>query len=241
MANYIDGDEFLYDVFNDLPLEFIPEQSPFLNAKVDDVEMLSETTSLNFSDSGFAKPRSRPKWYDEFFQSVSKKRHKCKQCGWIGMAAKHSPSNLIRHFQSEKSKGCKAKYEDWKKEIEKLQSKLPSVLKGEISYDKLNKETQTHLDTLLDNFIVFSEVPLRLVENEEFRDFCKGLNPKYRVPYRRKLKDSILKPMLEDSQKELCERLHQSEFVSLTIDGWSSRRLLSMLGVIVNFTNVNGN
>ena len=54
------------------------------------------------------------------------------------------------------------------------QPKLSSVVKGDISFDKLNKETQTHLDTLLGNFIVFSEVPLRLVEGDEFRAFCKG-------------------------------------------------------------------
>ena len=178
MANYIDGDEFLYDALNDsLPLEFLPEyevQTSFPNSNVDDIEMLSETTSISFSDSGFAKPRSRPKWYDEFFQPVSEKRHKCRQCGWIGMAAKHSLSNLIRHFQSEKSKGCRTKYEEWKKERDKLQPKLPSVVKGDISFDKLNKETQTHLDTLLGNFVIFSEVPLRLVEIDEFRDFCKG-------------------------------------------------------------------
>ena len=155
------------------------------------------------------------------------------------MAANHSLSNLIRHFHAEKSKGCKAEYEEWKQKTERLQPKLSSVVRGDISFDKLTKEAQTHLDTLLGNFIVFSEVPLRLVEGDEFRAFCKGLNPKYRVPYRRKLKNSILKPMLEDSQKVLREKLDQCEFVSLTIDGWSSRRLLSMLGVIVNFMTAN--
>ena len=46
--------------------------------------------------------------------------------------------------------------------------------------------------------------------------------------------------MLEDSQKELRDNQDKCEFVSLTIDGWSSRRLLSMLGVIVNFTCIKG-
>ena len=58
MADYTGGDEFLYDALNDsLPLKFLQEhdvQSSFLNANVDDIEMLSETTSLSFSDSGFA-------------------------------------------------------------------------------------------------------------------------------------------------------------------------------------------
>ena len=46
--------------------------------------------------------------------------------------------------------------------------------------------------------------------------------------------------MMQKSQDELIQKLSQCEFVSLTIDGWSSRRLLSMLGVIVNFMDTGG-
>lgn len=146
--------------------EFIDNiQSTFLNDYFPnaDIEMYSETTSLNSSELRLPKPQSRPKWYAEFFELVAEKRHKCKQCGWTEMSANHSLSNLIRHFHAEKSKGCKAKYNDWKNETERLQPKLSSVFKGEVSFDKLNKEAQTRLDTLLGNFIVFSEAPLRLV------------------------------------------------------------------------------
>lgn len=47
---------------------------------------------------------------------------------------------------------------------------------------------------------------------------------------------------MQKSHKELAHKLSQSDFVSLTIDGWSSRRLLSMLGVIVeqNFMDTSG-
>ena len=35
---------------------------------------------------------------------------------------------------------------------QRLQTKLSSVVKGDISLDKLTKEAQTHLDTLLGNY-----------------------------------------------------------------------------------------
>ena len=108
------------------------------------------------------------------------------------MGAPHSLSNLIRHFYSNKSKPCREKYEEWKKEIQRLQPKLSSVVRGEIRFGILTPDVQAHLDKLLGNFIVFSEVPLRLIEGEEFRSFCKGLNPKYNVPYTRKLKNLFL-------------------------------------------------
>lgn len=52
------------------------------------------------------------------------------------MAANHSLFNLLRHFQAEKSKGCKVKYEESELETERLQPKLPEVVKGDISFLK---------------------------------------------------------------------------------------------------------
>ena len=106
--------------------------------------------------------------------------------------------------------------------------------------NKLSKEAQGNIDQLLGEFVIMAEVPIRLIEGKEFRNFCQGLNPKYQVPYARKLKNSILQPLLQKSQDELAHKLSECDFVSLTIDGWSSRRLLSMLGVIVNFMDTGG-
>ena len=80
------------------------------------------------------------------------------------MAAPHSFSHLIRNFNSNKSKPCREKYEEWKKEIQTLQTKLSSVVRGAIRFGILTLDVQAHLDKLLGKFIVFSEVPLRLIE-----------------------------------------------------------------------------
>ena len=156
------------------------------------------------------------------------------------MATLSSLSNLVRHFKAENFKDCVQKFNAWKQEQEASQPKLPSVIKGDVAFHKLSKEAQANIDQLLGEFVVMAEVPLRLVEGKEFRTFCEGLNPKYHVPYIRKLKQSILQPMMQKSQDELAQKLSQCEFVSLTIDGWSSRRLLSMLGLIVNFMDTGG-
>ena len=114
------------------------------------------------------------------------------------------------------------------------------MIKGDVAFHKLSKEAQANSDQLVGEFVVIGEVPLRLVEGKEFRTFCEGLKPKYHVPYIRKLKQSILQPMMQKSQDELAQKLIQCEFVSLTIDCWSSRRLLSILCLIVNFMDTGG-
>ena len=83
-------------------------------------------------------------------------------------------------------------------------------------------------------------MPLHLVEIPEFRAFCNALNFKYQLPYRPKLKNSLLFPMLEDSNIDLTQILNKCIYVLFTIDGRSSRRILSMLSLAVNFVDVDG-
>ena len=214
----------------------------------DDI-LVSSPSSLNqnedneeFELMNIKRPKSRPSWYEEFFQPVidhSMRKHKCLLCGWIGMALPNSLHNLKRHFSSVvKHKGCKEKFSAWTKDRELVQPTLESVVTGEVR--KLSSETQGKFDKLLAEFIVASEVPLHLVEIPEFRAFCNALDFKYQLPYRPKLKNSLLFPMLEDSNIELTQKLNKCIYVSLTIDGWSSRRLLSMLSLVVNFVDVDG-
>ena len=188
------------------------------------------------------KHKSRPSWYDRFFQQVNDptmRKHRCVECGWLGMALPNSLQNLKRHFESvTKYKTCKDRYLTWKKERELLQPTIDAVIRGETN--KMSSESQVKIDKLLAEFIIASEVPLRLVELTEFRNLLNALNSKYNVPYRPKLKKSLLTPMLKDSNDELSAQLDKCQYVALTIDGWSSRRQLSMLSLVVNFIDRNG-
>ena len=60
------------------------------------------------------------------------------------------------------------------------------------------------------------------------------LNTPYRL-YIYKLKNNILKTQRINGDALLREELEQSPYVTLTIDGWSTRRLLCMMGVIVYY------
>ncbi|KAI6654489.1 hypothetical protein LOD99_885 [Oopsacas minuta] len=127
------------------------------------------------------------------------RKHRCVECGWIGMALPNSLHNLKRHFESlTKYKTCKGRYLTWIKERELLQPTLEAVIKRETK--KISSESQEKIDKLLTEFIIASEVPLRLVELRESLNLLNELNARYKVPYRRKLKDSLLTPMLKDSR-----------------------------------------
>ena len=180
------------------------------------------------------KHKSRPTWYDP-----TMRKHRCVECGWIGMALPNSLHNLKRHFESiSRDKECKDKYICWKSEIESLQPPLETVLSGEMK--RMSCESQEKIDKLLAKFILASEVPLHLVELPEFRTLLNALNSRYQVPYIPKLKHLLLLPMLKDSNDDLFVRLDKCPYVALTIDGWTSRRKLSMISLVVYYIGENG-
>ena len=101
-------------------------------------------------------------------------------------------------------------------------------------------ESEEKIDKLLAKFILASEVPLHLVELPEFRTLLNALNSRYQVPYIPKLKHLLLLPMLKDSNDDLFVRLDKCPYVALTIDGWTSRRKLSMISLVVYYIGENG-
>ncbi|KAI6658750.1 Zinc finger BED domain-containing protein 4-like [Oopsacas minuta] len=207
---------------NDSPINSTPSlvesnsDNFVISSKQVDVDTISLDSDFILSDVLTNKHKSRPAWYD-----------RCVECGWIGMALPNSLHNLKRHYESlTKYKTCKDRYLTWIKERELLQPALEAVIKGETK--KMSSESQEKIDKLLAEFIIASELPLRLVELREFLNLLNELNARYKVPYRRKLKDSLLTPMLKDSRNELSSQLDKCPYASLTIDGWSSRGQLKI-------------
>ncbi|CAG7734029.1 unnamed protein product, partial [Allacma fusca] len=91
----------------------------------------------------------------------------------------------------------------------------------------------------LANFIVCTNQPFAIVEDESFREytkFCLGLNvKKIDIPGRTTLKASIDERYLQARQnlKEELKRVQSK--VSLIIDGWTSKTQHSFLGIIIQW------
>ena len=105
---------------------------------------------------------------------------------------------------------------------------------------RMSCESQEKIDKLLAKFILASEVPLHLVELLEFRTLLNASNSRYKVPYRPKLKHSLLLPMLKDSNDDFFVMLDKCPYVALTINGLTSRRQLSMISLVVYYIGENG-
>ena len=83
---------------------------------------------------------------------------------------------------------------------------------------------------------MFAELPFTFLKLGEFISFCQSLNPAYAVPSLYKLKNYILMKKRLEGDTYLRDELSHSPFVTITIDGWSTHNLLSMMGIIVHYS-----
>ncbi|XP_005102535.1 zinc finger BED domain-containing protein 4 [Aplysia californica] len=91
------------------------------------------------------------------------------------------------------------------------------------------------LDTLLMEMIAADLQPFSIVEDRGFLRFVKGLDPKYSLPSRRTLTRSLLPQLYIDEQAKVMHLLMDTNFVCLTTDHWSSRRIQGFLTVTAHF------
>ena len=95
--------------------------------------------------------------------------------------------------------------------------------------------TAPDLNDKFADFIISAEMPFTVVKLPEFVTFCKALNPHYSLPSIYKLKNKILSQKRELGDEQLREELKLSPYVTITIDGWTTRSLISMMGIIVHY------
>ncbi|XP_065662597.1 uncharacterized protein LOC136085236 [Hydra vulgaris] len=98
----------------------------------------------------------------------------------------------------------------------------------------LSKEVSDKIDRALLIFIIACCLPLMLVESSAFKEFVLCLNPKYKVPCRKKLR-----PLLTDLYREKVELLKSKllsiKVLSITTDGWTSCQNYSYISATAHF------
>ena len=83
----------------------------------------------------------------------------------------------------------------------------------------------------IDERLVDDEMPLCVVERSSILLLVHSLNDRYAMPSSYKLRKTIF-GRVKESTLALEKLISSSRFVTLTIDGWSSRRKLSFIGII---------
>ena len=98
----------------------------------------------------------------------------------------------------------------------------------------LSKENSDKIDRSLLIFIIACCLPFMLVESKAFKEFVFCLNPKYKVPCRKKLR-SLLTDLYREKVELLKFKLLSIKMLSITTDGWTSCQNYSYISATAHF------
>lgn len=116
------------------------------------------------------------------------------------------------------------------------QTSLSSFLVSTVgnAYVSAHPRQKSLTNSLVSNLIVNCGLPVSIVDSPHFRAFVGELDPKFAVPCRQTVSNSILPDLLKASREKLQRYLNTCTDVSLTADIWTDRRSHAFLGVTVH-------
>lgn len=91
------------------------------------------------------------------------------------------------------------------------------------------------IDQQLVKMIVKEYHPFSIVENKEFRNLIKMLNPSYVIPSRKTITQSLIPQMYEMTIDKTRDQLNDVSAVCITTDGWTSINNQSFIAVTAHF------
>ena len=116
----------------------------------------------------------------------------------------------------------------------------PNVIKNSLlnanSYDFDTEKYKTISEHII-QFIAETNQPLSIVDEPSFIKLLSKLESKYKTPGRQTVTNKYLNETFEKIKLNIKEELSKSEFVSVTLDGWSSVANDAYLGFTCHFIN----
>lgn len=92
-------------------------------------------------------------------------------------------------------------------------------------------------NSILLDLIGNCNMPLSIVEHQSFQHFLSIMDNKY-SPVSRRTVTSKLDSLVADRQIKLKSELAKADYVSVTVDIWSDRRMRGFLGVTAHCINI---
>ncbi|CAG8670609.1 13092_t:CDS:2, partial [Gigaspora rosea] len=119
--------------------------------------------------------------------------------------------------------------------VEELKKGL--VVSGQLTLDQTldivrpySKPQALKLYNNLLSFVINTVQPLTIVEEEDFIKYSYNLDPKYKIPCKKVLKDKIDEAYY-NSIIEFQEKINETSYVNMTLDLWSSAVHIPYLGL----------
>jgi hypothetical protein len=147
-----------------------------------------------------------------------------KKLAWCG-----SPSSLSAHLSGTHhiTKDIAMKHQE-----EELKNPSTPYIKPH------NPSKQESLTKNVIGFVIGTVQPLNVVEDPDFINMVNGFDNRYKIPCTKTLKNQISKTY-EVGKDELKNQLMQVQYISLTLDAWSSPAHIPYLGVTAHWTTSN--
>ncbi|CAF1511795.1 unnamed protein product [Adineta ricciae] len=213
----------------------------------------SSTTTKNGSTNSIARTIR-----DEFYINIKSFEKnwsgECRVCHEVKYDNLGVTSNINRHVKSKHVK----EYEEWCAELRSvdgcgIQQKISDMFvqkneprtKASSSSYSVNHPRQIQLSqSIVENLIIDLGLPLSIVERESFIKFMHDIDPKFTMFSRRTLSRSRIPHLFNNMNDELKKFCYQSQFISLTLDIWTDRRMrafFAMTGMIFSCSNTDEN
>jgi len=145
--------------------------------------------------------------------------------------------NLCRHLKRRHPETYQS-YEhqrDGKSADQNQRSMASFVLRpDEKCYSSTNPRQKLLVNSLVSNLIIACGLPVSIVDHPNLRRFFHDVDPKFVVPCRQTVSNTILPTLQKNAQQKLERVLESSEHVALTTDIWTDRRAHAFLGVTVH-------
>ncbi|CAF4794697.1 unnamed protein product [Rotaria sp. Silwood1] len=192
----------------------------------------TETTSQTIVDI----PKTvRDKFYVNIKTYETNWSGQCILCNKIKYDNKGVTSNINRHVKSQHGK----EYQEWLTQLNESSNKDQKKI-----YDLFIKNNETRTSpfsnfyynnnhprqiqlskSIVENLIIDLGLPLSIVERQPFIKFMNTKDPKFTMTSRRTLSRTTIPRLYNAMNDELKKFCNQSQFISLTLDIWTDRRL----------------
>ena len=186
-------------------------------------------------------PAGAPKWYQFVMTHDGNGKHTCKCC------SKHLPTTISKHMEifyiTSQTRSSRLAVHFFKKanaggdEVKYFkQPTINQVYTGEVIPGVRKKE----LDDAVLDFLIIDEQAIRIVEGDVFRNLMKKAVPYYKVPSRYTVMQEMSKRLIK-RQEDVKKLLGSAMYVIVVLDGWSSRKMESFMGLVANLIMPSGN
>ena len=100
-------------------------------------------------------------------------------------------------------------------------STIKNALLNKNHYDFESERYKVLTESILD-FLAETNQPLSIVDNPSFIKMLNKFDSKYKIPGRQTITDKYLKEKFENVKKSIESEIDEIEYLSITLDGWSS-------------------